>query len=76
MVTIDQLSREEKIVFHRVNEYFKSPAMTLQDKIINALLISQHELEEQNFSNEDERLKIVQFQETLDRLLNKLLNKR
>jgi hypothetical protein len=75
MVTIDQLSREEKIVFHRVNEYFKSPAMTLQDKIINALLISQHELEEQNFSNEDERMKIIKFQETLDRLLNKLLNK-
>ena len=75
MVTIDQLSGEEKIVFHRVNEYFKSPAMTLQDKIINALLISQHELEEQNFSNECERLRIVQFQQTLDSLLNKLSNK-
>ena len=75
MVIIDQLSREEKIVFHRVNEYFKSPAMTLQDKIVNALLISQHELDDQNFSSEGERLRIVQFQQTLDSLLDKLANK-
>jgi hypothetical protein len=75
MVSIEQLSREEKIVYYRVNEYFKSPAMTLQDKIINAQLIAQHELEEQNFTNDVERQKIVQFYNTLDSLLNKLLTK-
>ncbi|NLV22820.1 MAG: hypothetical protein GXY49_12720 [Syntrophomonadaceae bacterium] len=71
MVITDQLSWEEKKVFYRVDEYFKSPTMTLQDKIINALLIAQHELEQHNFSNESERLKIIQFQKTLDSLLNK-----
>lgn len=75
MAIIDQLSWEEKQVFCRVDEYFKSPTMTLQDKIINALLIAQQELEEHNFSNECERIKIMHFQKTLDSLLNKIANK-
>lgn len=73
MLNNDQLSMEEKIVFNRIDEYFKSPAMTLQDKIVNALLIAQYELEDHNFNTESERLRIIQFQKTLESLLNKIL---
>lgn len=72
MLSTDNLSLEEKKVFRRIEEYFKSPAMTLQDKIFNALLIAQHELEAQHFGSESERLQIIQFQQTLDSLLQKM----
>ncbi len=75
MLNNEPLSSEEKIVFSRIDEYFKSAAMTQQDKIISALLIAQHELEDHNFSSESERLRIIQFQKTLDSLLNKILKK-
>lgn len=75
MLLTDQLNLEEIKVFQRIEEYFKSPAMTVQDKIVNALLIAQHELEEQNFGNENERLRIIHFQQTLDSLLTKLAGK-
>ena len=68
----NQLSTEEQKVVHRVDEYFKSPTMTLQEKVINAFLIAQNELEEQHFNSESERIKIIQFKKTLDSLLNKI----
>jgi len=68
----NQLSTEEQKVVHRVDEYFKSPTMTLQEKVISAFLIAQNELEEHNFSSESERIKITQFKKTLDSLLNKI----
>jgi hypothetical protein len=71
LLSSNQLSREEQRVVHRVDEYFKSPSMTLQEKVINALLIAQHELEEHNFSTESERMRITQFKITLDSLLSK-----
>lgn len=72
MLSPHQLSTEEQRVVHRVDEYFKSPSMTLQEKVFNALLIAQHELEDQNFSTESERIRITQFKNTLDNLILKL----
>lgn len=72
MLSPQQLSTEEQRVVHRVDEYFKSPSMTLPEKVINALLIAQHELEDHNFSTESERIRITQFKNTLDDLLLKL----
>ena len=72
MLLPNQLSTEEQEIVHRVNEYFKSPTMTLQEKVINAFLIAQNELEEQHFNSESERIKIIKFKNTLDSLLNKL----
>jgi len=74
MIKTDQLNQEERIVFKRINEYFKSPAMTAQEKIINALVIAQLELDDHHFCNEKERLKIIHFQKTLDSLLGKIVN--
>jgi hypothetical protein len=68
----NNLSIEEQKVVHRVIEYFKSPSMTLQEKVFNALLIAQNELEEHHFGSESERLNIIQFKNTLDSLLTKL----
>lgn len=72
MFLANSLSREEQQVVNRVEQYFKSSSMTMQDKLFNAILIAQLELEEQNFSSEVEKSRILQFKNVLECLLQKL----
>ncbi len=71
MFLANSLSNEEQQVINRVDQYFKSSSMTMQDKLFNAILIAQHELEEHNFSNEIEKTRITQFKNILECLLRK-----
>lgn len=66
------LTLEENQVAQRVNTYFRSPTMSLREKLFNAKLIALHELELQNFSNESEREKIAYYSYILDSILEKL----
>lgn len=72
MFLANNLSHEEQKVISRVEQYFKSSSMTMQDKLFNAMLIAQLELEEQNFSTETEKTRILQFKNTLECLLQKM----
>lgn len=72
MFSAKNLTNEEQQVAYRVDQYFKSPSMTIQEKLFNALLIAQLELDEENFGSENERKKIVQFKNVLDGLLQKI----
>ena len=72
MFLVNSLSSEEQQVIKRVDNYFKSSSMTLQDKLFNAILIAQHELEEHNFSSETERIKITRFKNILECLCQKI----
>jgi len=72
MFLSNSLSSEEQQVINRVDRYFKSSSMTMQDKLFNAILIAQLELEEQNFSSEIEKASIMQFKNTLECLLQKM----
>lgn len=74
MFLVNSLSNEEQQIINRVDRYFKSSSMTMQDKLFNAILIAQLELEEQNFSNETEKLRITHFMNILECLLKKLNN--
>lgn len=72
MFLASNLSHEELKVINRVEQYFKSSSMTMQDKLFNAMLIAQHELEDQNFSSETEKSRILQFKNVLECLLQKM----
>ncbi len=72
MNTHRYLSREEFNVARRIERYFKSDNMSFQDKIFNARLIAQYELEAQYFSNEEEKRRILEFKGILDRLMFKI----
>lgn len=72
MLLANSLSNEEQRVMNRVEQYFKPSSMTMHDKLFNALLIAQLELEDQNFSSEIERTRILQFKNTLECLLKKI----
>ncbi len=74
MDIIENMTFEEKLITKKLNKYFKSSSMSLKDKVFNALLIAQHELEAQHFSNEMEKQKIIHYKVTLDNLLEKLSN--
>lgn len=72
MFLANNLSHEEQFVIQRVEQYFKSSSMTMQDKLFNALLIAQLELEEQNFNSETEKSRILQFKNVLECLRQKM----
>lgn len=72
MFSVINLTNEEQQVACRVDQYFKSSSMTIHEKLFNALLIAQHELDEENFSSENERMRIMQFKNILDSLLQKM----
>ncbi|MBO8158479.1 hypothetical protein [Thermosyntropha sp.] len=72
MYTAINLSSEEKEIARKVDDYFKTTNMNFRDKVFNALLIAQHELEGHHFCSEAEKLKIIHFKNTLDSLLKKL----
>lgn len=73
MFLANDLSHEEQKVINRVEQYFKSSSMTMQDKLFNALLIAQLELEEQHFSTEIEKSRILQFKNILECVLQKMI---
>lgn len=66
------LTEEEKQVAQRVQTYFKSDEMNFKEKLFNACLIAQHELDSHQFSNEYELRNIVHFKETVDKIMAKL----
>ena len=66
------LTYEEQKTLNKLENYFKSADMSLYDKIINALIIAEHELTDHCFCNEHERLKIENFKLVLDNLLEKI----
>jgi hypothetical protein len=68
------LTHEEEQVVKRVNSYFKSSKMTMREKVFNAMLIAQHDLEAHHFCSEHERNRIAQFKDVLECLLLKLNN--
>lgn len=72
MFLLNSLSSEEQQVIRRVDQYFKSSSMTMQDKLFNAILIAQLELEEQYFGSEIEKIRIMQFKNILECLLQKI----
>lgn len=72
MFLLNSLSSEEQQVISRLDQYFKPSSMTMQDKIFNAILIAQLELEEQYFSNEIEKTRIMQFKNVLECLSQKM----
>lgn len=72
MYTAINLNSEEQEIVRKIDSYFKTSNMNFRDKLFNALLIAQHELESHHFSSEDEKLKILHFKNTLDNLLKKI----
>jgi hypothetical protein len=66
-----ELNWAERLVAERLNDYFRSPHMSLRDKIFHASLIAQHELDAHNFANELERKRVVRFKMVLDNLERK-----
>ncbi len=66
------LTSEEQYVAGRIEKYFKTANMAFKDKIMNAILIAQHELDAHHFSSESEKEKIVHFKTILDGLLVKI----
>ncbi len=72
MFSVINLTNEEQQVACRVDQYFKSSSMNIHEKLFNALLIAQHELDEEHFNNENEKMRIIQFKNILDSLLQKI----
>lgn len=68
------LTLEEKIVAKKIEKYFKASNMNFREKIFNAILIAQHELEAHYFSDEYEKEKILHFKRVLEGLLDKISN--
>lgn len=66
------LTQEEQLTLSKLDNYFKQVDMSLYDKIFNALVIAEHELSGHCFSNENERLKIESFRNTLNNLRHKI----
>lgn len=67
-----KLTTEESRIAQRVDSYFKSPGMSLREKLFNAKLIVVHDLEMENFAGDRERMKLVEYRNILDRLIQKI----
>ena len=67
-----KLTAEEHRVAQKVNTYFRSPDMSLREKIFNAKLIALHDLELENFTCEDEKERLTHYSHILDRIMQKL----
>lgn len=72
MYPLSNLSREELNVARKIDEYFKPDHMSFPEKLFNAMLIAQHELEAEYYGNEFEKTRILEFRDTLLLLLNKI----
>ncbi|MGI6488537.1 MAG: hypothetical protein GX964_08190 [Syntrophomonadaceae bacterium] len=71
-VSMQGLSGEERKVAKKVMSYFRSPCMTLKEKIMHAKLIALYDIEQHHFTTRDERERIAEFTSILDRILTKL----
>ena len=67
-----KLTMEEDRLAQRVNNYFRSPDMSMRDKVFNAKLIAVHDLELENFSCKTEKEKLTHYYHMLDRIMQKL----
>lgn len=66
------LTSEEHEVAQKVDRYFRSPEMTLREKLFNAKLIVVHDLELQHFAGQAEQDKLNHYRHILDRIMQKL----
>ncbi len=71
MYSLLNLSQEELKVARKIDEYFSLDHMSFQEKLFNALLIAQHELEAQYYGSDFEKSRIIEFRDILLMLLNK-----
>lgn len=71
-----EFTSAEQEALSKVDNYFKCKDMTLQEKLIHALLIAQHDLEVENFTSSTEEVKIIEFKHTVNSLLLKLRHKK
>jgi hypothetical protein len=67
-----EFTRAEQEAVNKVENYFKSKNMTLQEKLFHALLIAQHDLDAMNFTSPVEEVKISEFKQTINNLLCKM----
>jgi len=67
-----ELTGEETRVAQKVISYFRSPRMSLQEKMWNAKLIALYDLEQHHFTNPTEKERIARFTSILDSILTKL----
>jgi hypothetical protein len=67
-----KLTAEEYQFTQKVNSYFRSPKMSLRDKLFNAKLIALHDLELENFAGESEKVKLTHYTYMLDRIIQKI----
>lgn len=72
MCSVQCLNNEEFSVAQQIDRYFKSNDMTFQDKLFNAMLIAQYELEGHHYAGDEERKKIARFKRIVDGLLHKI----
>lgn len=75
MNSAPEFTSAEKEALSKVENYFKCKDMTLQEKLIHALLIAQHDLEVVNYTSPIEEVKIIEFKHTVNNLLIKLRHK-
>ncbi|NLB17335.1 MAG: hypothetical protein GX825_01015 [Syntrophomonadaceae bacterium] len=67
-----KLTAEEDQVAQKVASYFRSPEMSLREKLFNAKLIAVHDLELENFTGQDEKEKLARYYQMLDSIMQKL----
>lgn len=72
MYSVHNMNHKEQRIARHIDKYFKSADMSFYDKLFNAMLIAQHELEGHHFSSEKERQKIIEFTSIIDSLLKKI----
>ena len=65
-VSMQGLSGEERKVAEKVMSYFRSPCMTLKEKVTHAKLIALYDIEQHNFTTRAERERIAEFTSILD----------
>jgi hypothetical protein len=67
-----EFTSAEREAVNKVENYFKCKDMPLQEKLLHALLIAQHDLEVHNFTNNLEKVRILDFKNTVNDLLSKI----
>lgn len=63
---------EELQVAQKLDSYFRSPCMSLKEKLFNAKLIALYDLELHHFANESERERLSRYSVILDSMMSKL----
>lgn len=66
------LTHEENRIVEKIDSYFRSPKMSLRDKVFNAKLIAVHDLELNNFVNDSEKERLTHYRSVLDNIMQKL----